>query len=54
MNCFACKKDCVMKTEKHMDKTPCMACKYAEDVPGWLCKGCLGNENICHFVEKTT
>ena len=54
MNCFACKKDCVMKTEKHMNVTPCMVCDRAENMPTAECWECIRTESACNFVEKTT
>ena len=54
MNCFSCKKDCVMKTEKYMDVTPCMACVKGEDMPTMECWECIKMKDGCNFVEKTT
>lgn len=51
MNCFACKKECVMKTEKYMDVTPCMVCARVEH-PGEACAACIREEFVCNFEER--
>lgn len=51
MNCFACKKECVMKTEKYMEVTPCMACERVKH-PGEACAACMREEFSCNFVER--
>lgn len=53
MNCFACKKECVMKTEKYMDVTPCMACVKGVEMPTMECWECIKMKDGCNFVEKT-
>ena len=53
MNCFTCKKECVMKTEKYMDVTPCMVCNRGADMPTMECWECIKMQNSCNFVEKT-
>lgn len=53
MNCFSCKKECIMKTEKHMNETPCMVCARGEDMPTMECWECIKMQNSCNFVEKT-
>lgn len=52
MDCFNCKKDCVMKTEKYMDSTPCSVCERGVGVAGEWCKGCLMLESVCNFLER--
>lgn len=52
MNCFACQKECVMRTEKHMDETPCAVCVYGADVAGEWCRDCLAYDERCNFTEK--
>ena len=51
MNCFACKKECVMRTEKHMDDTPCSVCVWGAEVAGEWCRDCLSMDSKCHFQE---
>ena len=52
MNCFTCEKDCIMKYEKYMDKTPCLVCARAENMPTDECWLCIRIESECHFVER--
>lgn len=51
MNCFACEKNCVMHTEKYMDKTPCEACALGAKPIGKKCIECMKYEKICNFEE---
>lgn len=52
MNCFLCKKECVMQTEECMSVTPCMVCARADKLPDALCRECFMTENVCNFVER--
>ena len=51
MNCFVCQKECVMRTEKHMDDTPCSVCVWGAEVAGEWCRDCLSMDSKCHFQE---
>ena len=55
MNCFTCKKECIMKTEKHMNETPCMVCVRGDKPVDELCAECMASEKVCNFeLRKTT
>lgn len=52
MNCFTCKRECVMRTEKHMNDTPCSVCERGVHVADEWCRDCLAYDDRCNFTEK--
>ena len=54
MNCFSCKKDCVMQTELYMDKTTCMVCEHGGEIPTKACWECIKRLENCNFKERIT
>ena len=54
MNCFLCKKECVMQTEECMSVTPCMVCVHGDKPADSVCRECLGEEKVCNFELRET
>lgn len=52
MNCFTCKRECPMQTEKYMNVTPCRVCARGGGAPTSECWKCIKYENECYFEER--